>query len=186
MVLTHPRQAVIPLFLIIAFSLTVFSFSISDNTRKIILVTTSPQSIEKQEMESIHKYPKAISRWNSMIKKNAVRYNLNADLIAAVIWQESGGDPNAYSSSGAVGLMQVMPRDGLAAAFLCTSEPCFKDRPKTAELWAPEFNVEYGSRLLSGYINKYGSTREGLRHYGPMDVGYYYADIVISLMEKLK
>jgi len=44
-------------------------------------------------------------------------------LIAAVILQESGGDPSAYSSSGAVGLMQVMPRDGIAAEFMCVNGP---------------------------------------------------------------
>lgn len=33
-------------------------------------------------------------------------------------------------------------------------------------------------------ISRYGSPREGLRHYGPMDVGYHYADSVLGLFNR--
>jgi soluble lytic murein transglycosylase-like protein len=91
---------------------------------------------------------------------------------------ESGGDPEAYSASGAVGLMQVMPRDGLAASFECINGPCFASRPTIRELLEPGYNVEYGSQMLAGLIDRLGSPREALKAYGPMDVGYSYADRV--------
>ena len=100
--------------------------------------------------------------------------------------QESGGDAMAYSSSGAVGLMQVMPRDGIAASFECINGPCFASRPTIEELQNPEYNVEYGTRMLAGLVNKLGSPREALTAYGPMDAGYSYADRVLAIYENYR
>jgi len=50
------------------------------------------------------------------------------------------------------------------------------------ELFDPEFNVSYGTRMLAGLIQKKGDVREALKSYGPKDVGYYYADLVIGIM----
>lgn len=97
--------------------------------------------------------------------------------------QESGGNPKAYSHSGAVGLMQIMPRDGIAASFMCINGPCFGSRPTIKELEDPEFNIEFGTRMLSGLISKYGNVRDALKFYGPMDVGYNYADKVLAIYE---
>ena len=108
---------------------------------------------------------------------------MDADLIAAVMLQESGGNPQAYSTSGAVGLMQVMPSDGLAREFICGNAPCFINRPTIDELLDPSFNIQYGSNYLAGLIEKKGSEREALFSYGPMDVGYGYADIVLAIYE---
>jgi hypothetical protein len=127
------------------------------------------------------RYPENIRRWCEMITKHSIRNNLDPNLIAALIWQESGGNPTAYSKSGAVGLMQVMPRDGIAKSFMCANGPCFVNRPSIAELQKPNFNVKYGTNMLAGLMNKYGDTREALKYYGPMDVGYYYADKVLGI-----
>ena len=57
----------------------------------------------------------------------------------------------------AVGLLQVMPRDGIAADFECANGPCFASRPTIAELLDPAYNLEYGTRMLAGLINRLGS-----------------------------
>jgi len=128
-------------------------------------------------------YPSAILQWCQSIEVNARKTGLPASLIAAVVLQESGGDPLVYSSSGAVGLMQVMPRDGLAADFMCINGPCFAARPSITELKDPEFNLAYGSQILAELYGKHGSYREALFRYGPMDMGYAYADRVLSIWE---
>jgi soluble lytic murein transglycosylase-like protein len=125
-------------------------------------------------------YPEKIQRWCQQISREASEHNIDANLIAAVMLQESGGNPDAYSKSGAVGLMQVMPRDGLAASFQCKNGPCFSARPSMDELFDPDFNIDYGARMLAGLINRRGSVREALFAYGPMDMGYRYADIVLA------
>lgn len=50
----------------------------------------------------------ALNYWNQ-IQNNANLYGISPQLVAAVIEQESGGNPLAKSSAGAMGLMQLMP-----------------------------------------------------------------------------
>lgn len=131
--------------------------------------------------EVSQQYPKSVIKWCGVITKYARQNDLHPDLIAAMIWQESGGNPKAYSNSGAVGLMQIMPSDGIAASFICSSGACFASRPTIKQLKDPEFNVKYGTRMLARLVKTHGSLRDGLKAYGPMDSGYYYADKVLSI-----
>lgn len=147
----------------------------SDNTQ------SDPQSTQQDECQVNNLYSSEILQWCSIITKYAQKNNLSPNLVAALILQESGGNPSAYSKSGAVGLMQVMPRDGIAATFMCKNGPCFSQRPFIHQLEDPEFNVKYGTKMLSGLQSKYGHMRDALKAYGPMDVGYYYADIVLGI-----
>lgn len=142
-----------------------------------------PQEFAAENCAVSQRYPRKVHRWCGLITHYAKQRDLSPDLIAALILQESGGNPDAYSSSGAVGLMQVMPRDGLAAYFLCVNGPCFKDRPSRAELFNPEFNLKYGTRMLARLHKKHRDLRETLKSYGPMDVGYAYADKVLAIFD---
>lgn len=141
---------------------------------------------EEGDCEVSQKFPNKILRWCNLITHFATKNGLEPNLVAALILQESGGNPIAYSKSGAVGLMQVMPRDGIAASFSCVNGPCFANRPSITQLEDPQFNVKYGSRMLSGLVSKYGDIREALKYYGPSNVGYYYADIVIGIHNRYK
>ena len=128
-------------------------------------------------------YPEKVRRWCEPIERYAQETGLPANLIAAVMLQESGGNPEAYSHSGAVGLMQVMPRDGIAAKFMCINGPCFASRPTINELKDPDFNIAYGTQMLAKLYERNGSYRDALFRYGPMDVGYRYADLVLTIWE---
>lgn len=129
-------------------------------------------------------FPKKVRQWCPLITSAALKHNLPPDLIASVIWIESGGNPLAYSRSGAVGLMQVMPRDGLASQFQCQNGPCFANRPTIEELQDPKFNINYGSKMLSSLVKKTGNYRDALKAYGPMQVGYAYADKVLRIYQQ--
>ncbi len=126
-------------------------------------------------------YPQSVQQWEELITRYALQFGLEPNLVAALILQESGGNAQAYSSSGAVGLMQIMPRDGIAQSFVCNDHPCFQNRPSMQQLYDPEFNIEYGTRFLANLISKHGNEREALYHYGPYDIGYRYADAVLSI-----
>ena len=143
-----------------------------------------PAPLGQGECELSGSLPGKVYRWCNLIHEQAGQAGLKPGLVAAVILVESAGDPIAYSRSGAVGLMQVMPRDGLAAAFQCANGPCFTSRPTRQELEDPVFNVTYGTRMLAGLIQKYGDTRAALKAYGPMDVGFAYADQVLAVWER--
>lgn len=112
------------------------------------------------------------------IQQASAATGLEPSLIAAIITVESSGNPNAISNQGAVGLMQVMPSDGVTAELF---PGYFSDRPTTAELLNPEFNIQYGSMLLAQFIQYWGSERDGILHYGPTGIGYDYADKVLGV-----
>ena len=141
--------------------------------------------ISPQACQFHDRYPAGVVEWCGLIEANAQTYGIDPLLIAAVMAIESGGQPEVISVSGAVGLMQVMPSDGIAAGFQCINGPCFSSRPTIAELKDPDFNVMYGTRMLAGLIERAGNARDGLQSYGPADVDYWYADKVIQLYESL-
>lgn len=143
-----------------------------------------PEKLGNQEYEE--SWGRVIS-YCQEITSASEQYGIAPEVIAAIILIESGGDAYAISTSGATGLMQIMPSDGYASTFNCINGPCFSNRPKTVELLDPEFNINFGAKLLASYISNYGDLREGLFHYGPLDVGYEgYADKVLLLAEHIK
>lgn len=55
------------------------------------------------------------TRLNSIVLVQSQAHDVPPTLVRAVISQESGGDPSAISTAGAMGLMQLMP--GTASAY---------------------------------------------------------------------
>jgi soluble lytic murein transglycosylase-like protein len=74
-------------------------------------------------------------------------YDVDWRVVLSVICLESGGRADAVSEAGAVGLMQVMPKE---------AGPAFVDRPPMEELKDPLVNVVYGTRLLKRLLKYYG------------------------------
>jgi len=64
-----------------------------------------------------------ISAFDPIIKKEAKKINWDWRLLAAVIYQESGFDPEATSPLGAVGLMQVLPETSVRLGFKDYQDP---------------------------------------------------------------
>lgn len=156
-----------------------------------VAYAASPTQVSEQPAQAENcqinvSYPQGIKQWCEIITSLATQVELPPNLIAAIILEESGGDATAFSASGAVGLMQVMPRDGIAASFKCINGPCFASRPTIEELQDPGFNIKYGTQMLAGLVTKLGDLREALKAYGPMDVGYRYADTVLAIYENYR
>jgi len=90
-------------------------------------------------------------------------------------------NPRELSEAGAVGFMQVMPRD-TGVYWPCVNGDCFKDRPTTEELYDIEFNMRWGAQILAKSIDTWGSEKEGVYHYGPRDCPR--GDYTIPIMER--
>jgi soluble lytic murein transglycosylase len=79
-------------------------------------------------------------QYEGIVMAHARNYDLDPALLAAVIYAESRFDPNAESTAGAVGLMQLLPETAKGIA-LRTGGTRFV----VADLRDPEINVRYGS-----------------------------------------
>jgi len=89
-------------------------------------------------------------RYEHIVTGHARNYDLDAALIAAMIYQESKFDADAESDSGAIGLMQLLP-DTARGIALHTGGSRFQ----VDDLYDPEINVRYGSFYLRRLIRKY-------------------------------
>jgi len=117
-----------------------------------------------------HRYPLA---YEHVIVGHARNYDLDAALLAAVIYRESKFDPRARSRSGAVGLMQLLPSTAEGIA-LNTGGKAFV----VADLVDPEINVRYGAFYLRRLLRKYEDERLALAAYnaGQRNVDEWLAD----------
>lgn len=181
----QPQKAIIPGILLGSLIL-ILSARLLTSTQPANAATEEPKKKNASPAScSMTTLPEAIQPWCIQIESAAKKYDVPAKLIAAVMMQESGGQPEVISSSGAVGLMQVMPSDGIAASFMCANGPCFASRPTTEELLDPVFNIDYGVKMLAGLLERYSNERDALKAYGPYNVEYYYADKVLAIKENL-
>jgi soluble lytic murein transglycosylase len=99
-------------------------------------------------------------RYEEIVVGHAENYGLEPQLVAAVIYQESKFDADAESSSGAVGLMQLLPSTGQGIA-----DRTGGNAWKPDDLLNPELNVRYGSWYLRHLLDKYGSEALALAAY---------------------
>ena len=86
-----------------------------------------------------------IQQWSGYIHTLADSNGLDPDLIAAVIHEESNGDPSVVSHAGAVGLMGVMQ-----------NSPGLEWRPSQEELKNPMVNLRWGVAILAEVVKQSG------------------------------
>ena len=112
-------------------------------------------------------------RYQAIVTGHARNYHLDPALLAAVIYAESKFHANAKSSSGAIGLMQLLPStaDGIA---LHTGGTNFH----RSDLYNPEINVRYGAWYLRHLLDKYDDEQAALAAYnaGQNNVDRWLAD----------
>jgi Rod binding domain-containing protein len=116
----------------------------------------SKTSINTQFLQS------SISQWQTYINEASQKFGVDTNLIAAVIAQESAGNPSAVSPKGAKGLMQLM--DSTASEV------------GVSQVFQPRQNILGGTKYLKQLLDKYnGDETLALASYnaGPAAVDKY-------------
>lgn len=107
-----------------------------------------------------------------MIHYEAVRYELNPDLVLALIEVESGFNRFALSSVGASGLMQVMPfwKELIGS--------------QNDSLFEPQTNLRYGCIILRHYLDmERNNLVRGLARYNGSLGSESYPNMVLSVWQ---
>jgi soluble lytic murein transglycosylase-like protein len=95
--------------------------------------------------------PESVERWSPQFAEAAVRHAVDPTLLSIVTLLESRGNPEAVSSWGAVGLMQIMPetaRKIAATRGIVDFE--------LADLRDPATNIDFGAWYLARQIEAFG------------------------------
>lgn len=90
------------------------------------------------------------ARWAPIVKQASEQFGVPAEIITAVMRQESGGNPNARSPVGALGLMQFMPGTAKGLGI----DPL-----------NPEQAILGGAKHLAGLYAKFGKWSDAIAAY---------------------
>lgn len=107
-------------------------------------------------MESNHdkllrsQYP---TTYEDIVDKYSEEYNVDKNLIFSIIRTESSFQPDAGSTAGALGLMQIIPE---TFEWLQMRREVVGDYV-TEDLFEPEINIDFGTYFLSYLLNRYES-----------------------------
>ena len=108
-------------------------------------------------------YPR---KYSDLVERYSDIYQVSPAIVYAVIKTESSFHPQAISSAGAMGLMQIMP-----TTFLWLAE-LMGESHTVESLYDPEINIRYGIFYLKYLLDRYQDYRLALAAYnaGPGNV----------------
>ena len=105
-------------------------------------------------------YPKT---YDNIITTYADRYDVDKDLVFALIKSESDFNPDVKSNKGAIGLMQLMKQTAIEIA--PTIDLKIQNNEMEENLLNPEININIGTKYLQTLLEKYNSIELALTAY---------------------
>ncbi|MFH0936358.1 MAG: lytic transglycosylase domain-containing protein [Candidatus Woesearchaeota archaeon] len=100
---------------------------------------------------------KIVSKYDSLIKKASIKYNIDENLIKKIIQRESKFNANAISSVGAAGLMQLMPGTARDMGLIVTDQ--------IDERLDPEKNIDAGTKYIKKQLDFFKDERVAIASY---------------------
>lgn len=118
---------------------------------RLIIRTTRHRTAEARAFRPGATLSKRRARYAELIARTAQKYQLDPQLLHAVIRAESAYNPRAVSPKGAVGLMQLLPETAR--------------RYGIADLHDPKANLEAGARYLKDLLKQFGDVKLAVAAY---------------------
>ena len=94
--------------------------------------------------------PEEVRQWESLLAEAGREHQVDPALLSIIALVESKGNPDAVSSSGARGLMQIMPATGQKIAQVRGIKQF-----ETDDLMDPAINADFAAYLLSDYLHRF-------------------------------
>ena len=110
--------------------------------------------------EAVYDHFMRSSRYDRIIRNAGLRNHIDPALIKAVVWRESRFDRRALGLKGEIGLMQIMPGSGYAAADWARAHRCRV--PTKGALYDPELNIDIGSWYLGRALYRYRNYKDAM------------------------
>lgn len=161
--------------------------NVPNNTQYQVMPLSRQHSpVDDTEANKAHRYA-VVFPYTTIVEKAARAHDLDQALLLAIIAVESGYDPQATSSEGAAGLMQLMPATAL--------------RYGVIDRYDPEENINAGARYLRDLINQfhdnlslalaaYNAGEDAVVHYGnaipPFPETRHYVPRVLELYKRYR
>jgi soluble lytic murein transglycosylase len=133
--------------------ITLRLMNLQEYRRAMLIASTLPQDMRPFEVQ----YPMAF--WSS-VASEASGNGIDPYIVLSLMREESHFDPEALSSAGAVGLMQLMPQ---TAEHTAQRLKVSIDGPES--LHNVDLNIKLGSYFLSGLLNRFDSVPAALAAY---------------------
>ncbi len=137
----------------------------------IVAIVMGYKAAQRSEYEyRLAAHPKKYSEY---VSKYAQEYEIDEDLIYAVIKTESDFDCEAVSNVGARGLMQIMEETFDWIKYRLDDEESVYD-----DMFDPEMNIRYGAYLMDYLLEKFGDkdTAVAAYHSGAGSVSSWLED----------
>jgi len=96
--------------------------------------------------------------YKDLVEEFSEKFQIEQPLIYAIMEQESAFNPQAVSSMGAIGLMQLVPKSGGADAYYYVYHKKWDKEPDY--LYVPRNNIELGTAYLRVLMNQFDSVSD--------------------------
>ncbi|MFN3603474.1 MAG: lytic transglycosylase domain-containing protein [Leptonema sp. (in: bacteria)] len=107
-------------------------------------ISEDPFTLPPFLLENLYPRP-----YRNIVQNSSKRWNLEEDIIYALMRQESMFREDAISRSGAIGLLQIMPKTGVWLAE--------KLKRENYNLFKPDDSIDLGAKFFSDLLRSYGN-----------------------------
>ena len=121
----------------------------------VVLVVTIAAAYSFKALHEKYIYNTYPLKYNTEVEAASKKYGVDKYLIYGIMKTESDFDPNALSSAGAIGLMQITPDTFEWIQTYYADEEC--ENYTVDDLYNIGINIDYGANILSVLLDMYGN-----------------------------